>query len=131
MDLQKLLKHPIVAAIRYLQLALAVCVYLFFALSGLQNIAVVVEDSVLHFVGNILLFSSIWLATYFILKLRWQLALSIPFALSVEAAQMLTSTRQVDMYDAGINLAGLLVGATVCHLIHIFVLKKRHSNLYS
>lgn len=121
--LKLFLQHPTVSILRYSQLVLALMVYCYFALSGPDNLPTISNDSVMHFIGNILLFSSIWLAFCFRLSLLSQLIIATPIAIAIEAAQIFSPSRQVDPLDIAFNLAGLAVGAIICMLISKYMFK--------
>lgn len=96
--------------IRILQFILAICIFTLVALMPSSLIQTNQSDSLLHFIGNLLLFLSAYVAIGSRLKL-WLLGLLLlPYSMLVEASQWLTLTRHVDPNDAIANISGLICG---------------------
>lgn len=69
---------------------------------------------ILHFVGNILLFSSLWFAFYDYLKPKVLFIVPLCFSLSIEAAQGFIVGRDPNLFDAATNVTGILFGWLLC-----------------
>jgi len=117
MNLMAFFSHPIITALRYGQLLIAICLYCYFALSGLQSSPLAYSDSALHFLGNIFIFMSFWLATCLRFKLYFQFFVTLPFAAFIEVAQIFSASRQFDLNDMLFNFLGLGVGIIICFFI--------------
>lgn len=104
--------------IRIAQFILAVVVFCYAALSPSPQLLTQHSDSSMHFVGNVLLYLSAWLALWgriSIVKLAFCL---FPFSGLIEMAQYFSPGRVVDIKDLLMNTAGLCTGAVIAFLTH-------------
>ncbi len=104
--------------IRIAQFVLAIAVFCYAALSPSPQILTQHSDSSMHFIGNILLYLSAWLALWgriSIVKLAFCL---LPFSGMIEMAQYFSPGRVVDIKDLLVNAAGLFCGAIIAFLTH-------------
>lgn len=114
------LNRPLMLWARRIQLILAISIYL-----GLLLISVPptgnldYSDSLLHLIGNFLLFSSAWLAMGEHFSPNKILFFTLPFAIIAELAQQLVDARTVDIRDVGANIAGLCIAYVVCTLLNL------------
>ncbi len=126
MNLTAFFSHPLISTLRYGQLLVAMCLYSYFALSGLQ---LSYSDSAMHFLGNICIFMSFWLAACLRLRLNIQFIVVFPFAGLIEVAQLFSPSRQFDINDMLFNFLGLGVGFIICFFVqYIFLNKNSHTN---
>jgi VanZ family protein len=68
------------------------------------------SDHTLHFIGNLLLILSAYVALHPYLSNRRLLAYIMPYSLLIEYAQWFTPTRTLDVRDIYANLFGLIAG---------------------
>lgn len=99
--------------LRMLQFVVALSIFCYAALSPAPQFAGQHADTSLHFVGNILLFVSAWVALWGRLSVRVLVMLLLPFSCAIELAQYLSPGRMVDIKDMAVNVAGLSVGAVI------------------
>lgn len=124
MPLSPFVFHPTITLLRRAQLVLAIMVYLYAALASGPNIPSNYPDWMLHLIGNILLFGSVWTATVKQWRIRTQLCITLPFSLIIEFSQMFSQGRQVDPRDMLVNFIGLGAAATLCWGIEKIWLKR-------
>lgn len=104
--------------LRWGQFALALTVFTGLALLPSTYInQMASSDKSLHFLGNMLLFGSAWVAFFGRMKIGLVIILLVPYSLLVEVAQWLAPSRQVDYQDMLANMAGLLAGYVVANVI--------------
>lgn len=106
--------------LRLLQFALAIAIFCYAALSPSPQLIGQHSDSSLHFVGNVLLFLSAWVAFWGRIALWKLLLILLPFSGAIEFAQHFSPGRQVDIKDLGVNVAGLTTGMLIAMLTHVF-----------
>lgn len=100
--------------LRYLALAQFFLALIIFALAALTSnpspMTSTYPPEVLHFIGNVALFMSGWLAFFNRIK-GWKLIIILAiYSVGIELAQKLTLSRQTDIYDIATNLVGLVCG---------------------
>ena len=104
-----------VVMVRRIQCLLAIGIFIHEALSpSPDTMQLHISTIVLHFVGNILLFGSLWLACYDIFKPKVLVVVALCFSLSIEAAQGFIAGRDPNLFDAATNIAGVLLGWLLC-----------------
>lgn len=124
MPLTSFLFHPAVVFIRRGQLALAVAIYLYAALASGPNVPASYPDWAMHFIGNVLLFGSVWVATLKRFSIKTQLLVTLPFSVVIELSQVFSQGRQVDPKDMLVNFIGLICAALICRAIEKYGLSK-------
>jgi glycopeptide antibiotics resistance protein len=110
------LLKPFVRTLRVGQFVVAVCVFTYVALMPASMLQTQQADVKLHFVGNLLLFLSAWLACYGRFNIWMLLALLVPYSILVELAQWLAPSRMVDDRDMMANILGLLTGLVIAFI---------------
>lgn len=105
--------------LRIFQFIVAIAIFCYAALTPNPQIVGQHSDTSLHFVGNVLLFMSAWVAFWGRLALWKLLVLLLPFSGAIEFAQYFSPGRQVDIKDFAVNVAGLCSGLTIATIIHI------------
>jgi VanZ family protein len=123
-----LMQHPAFNWIRRGQFFLAIGIFTYFALAPSQQIQISGGDKNLHFLGNMLLYLSAWVALYGKFRLRLLIGLLIPYSLAIELGQHFSPGRNVDSHDMLANMLGLLSGFFLAFLLQKIAdawLKKR------
>lgn len=104
--------------IRIIQFLLALSIFAGFALMPSRYAAEIPAPApILHFIGNVLLFCSAWIAFHGLLKRVILVVMLVPYSAAIELAQWLTPTRTVDPQDLAANMAGLATGFCLAVLI--------------
>lgn len=125
MPLSPFIFHPTVTFVRRAQLVVAIIIYLYAALSSGPDIPSAYPDWALHFIGNVLLFGSLWAATLLSFRIRTQLLISLPFSVIIELSQLFSQGRHVDLKDMLVNFVGLGFAALFCWGIERYGLSTR------
>ncbi len=99
--------------VRILQFAVALIVFCYAALSPAPQFVGNHTDTSMHFVGNVLLFVSAWVALWGRLPIIKLAVCLLPFSCAIELAQYFSPGRMVDAKDMIVNITGLGVGAVV------------------
>lgn len=120
------------SVLRYLALMQFFAALIIFALAALTSnpspMVSAYSPGVLHFIGNLALFISGWLAFFNRIK-GWKLIILLGiYSVGIELSQRLTQTRQVDIYDIVTNIAGLVCGLLLS-LIMVFLYKRFSSRV--
>lgn len=107
--------------LRLFQFVVAMGIFCYAALSPSPQLIGQHSDSSLHFVGNVLLFLSAWVAFWGRIALWKLLLVLLPFSGAIEFAQHFSPGRQVDMKDLGVNVAGLASGLIIAAFVNAIV----------
>lgn len=99
--------------VRILQFIVALVIFCYAALSPAPQFVGNHTDTSMHFVGNVLLFGSAWVALWGRLSIIKLALCLLPFSCAVELAQYFAPGRMVDAKDMLVNVAGLGVGALI------------------
>lgn len=110
MFIKRVLNSVVFQWLRRVQFFVAIGVYLLFALLPHPPAADVAPDKFLHFLGNILLYASSYVAWGDKYKSGILWVLLVPFCVAVEGFQAFTPNRVVDGKDLLANVLGLAVG---------------------
>ena len=102
---------------RRAQFGLALVIFAIAALMPSRYVTQATSDSTLHFIGNALLYLSASLALFDRVRLRHLLALLALYSLTIEFAQVLTPSRQLDPRDMFANVCGLMTGYGLALLV--------------
>lgn len=88
------------------------------------------SDKLMHFLGNILLFLSAYVAAGGRIKLWMVVALLIPYTIAIELSQSFTVSRHVDPRDAAANIGGLITGFVIAWSLNKFwlIIKDKNSS---
>ena len=122
MLLKFLLLHPSLTPIRLLQLPLAILIYCYFALSSAPvDLTLEYNDKLMHFVGNVLLFGSFWLAFMPRVNSLLLLVALVPFVGLIEWIQGFNPARTLDFIDFIANVCGLVCGWVLCLVLQKLV----------
>ncbi len=114
--------HPRFKILRYGQFAVAIGLFAYMALSpSPPNPVPSFSDKALHFIGNVLLISSTWVALFGKAGKRRALVLAIAYSLLIEAAQHLSPVRKADVLDATANLIGISFGLGLCFAMDFYL----------
>lgn len=103
------------------QFIVAIVIFCYAALSPTPQLLAQHSDSYMHFLGNILLYISAWLALLNRVSVFKLALFLLPFSCMIELAQYFSPGRVVDVKDIGINIAGLTVGALLSLLFQYLV----------
>lgn len=118
--IDRFLKSRLFLCLRIGQFLLALAVFAFVALVPGDYIKdISTTDKSMHFIGNVLLMLSACVALMGRMKLVVLLLLLTPYSLLIEAGQWLSPGRHVDIKDVGANMAGLIAGYLLAHLIEL------------
>jgi len=117
--------------LRRAQFYLAVAIFAYFALSSsplqlVQN----TSDKSLHFIGNILLFCSTWVAAFGSAGKLKALAIAVPYSIGIELLQYFSPARTTDPFDAVANLAGITVGFLLCIMFEWYLKQIQNQRRY-
>lgn len=121
-SIRKILFHPVVELLLWLQFAAAITIFTYFA-TATVHIPAGNTDSVLHFVGNFLLFMSARLAFLKFQGLWFVLAFALIYGTAMEVSQYFLPTRYFDPQDLLANWLGVFAGLSLALLIE-FVVRK-------
>lgn len=99
--------------LRIVQFITALIIFCYAALSPSPHLVGNHNDTSMHFVGNILLCLSAWVAVWGRVSITHLVLLLLPFSCAIELAQYFSPGRVVDAKDMLINIAGLMVGASI------------------
>ena len=102
--------------LRWAQFVIALVIFCYAALSPSPQLIGQHSDTSMHFVGNVLLTLSAWLAVWGRLSILKVMLCLLPFSLGIELAQYFAPGRMVDVKDMLMNTAGLGVGALLALL---------------
>ena len=124
--------HPVVTALRRSQFVLALVVFYYAALAPADGPGSI-PPLVLHFVGNVLLITSCWLALWRKLSSAKLFIACLFLTIIAEGAQGITATRVADPADLLANVIGLLVGLGLCtaidrHILGVFTERPGEQN---
>ncbi len=112
--IDSILQSQLFRVLRVAQFVIALLVFTLFALMPSRYVQEIPSSApTLHFVGNLLIFASAWVAWRHRCRLGLLLIILIPYSILVELAQGLTPSRQVDPLDLIANFCGLFVGIIV------------------
>ena len=101
--------------LRLLQFFVAIIIFCYAALTpSPQQLLGQHTDTSMHFLGNLLLYLSAWLALWRRISIFKLFLCLIPFSAAVEVAQYFSPHRTVDHYDFLANLVGLATAALAC-----------------
>ncbi|WNO09492.1 VanZ family protein [Teredinibacter sp. KSP-S5-2] len=117
-DLNSIISNASVTKIRQTQFLVAIAI--FSTLSLIPNpdsLGINASNTALHFIGNILLILSAWVACLGRYNIWMPLLFAIPYSILIELSQGLTATRQPEVVDILANIAGLAVGFLLCILL--------------
>jgi len=124
--LYSLFFNPRLRKLRQSQLLVALTIFTYMALSSSpMQISAILSDKLLHFVGNLLLIGSIWVAFFGAINGRRAVLFAIIYSLSIESIQALTKSRQPDLADAFANLLGIFIGFGICRITEKYLLSLR------
>ena len=122
--LHTLFFHPRLRLLRRGQLFVALGVFAYMALSSSPGVwTSALSDKLLHFLGNLLLIGSIWVAFFGSINGRLAILFAVIYSLTIESFQALTTMRHPDLFDAAANLLGIFVGFGVCRLSGHYILR--------
>lgn len=111
--IELLLRNRWFRLLSIIQFFVALGIFSYAALMPSDSITPPKCDYCLHFVGNVLLILSAFVATYGRYKIILFLFGLIPYSVAMELSQHFTRTRQVDPTDLSANLFGLIAGYIV------------------
>ncbi len=100
------------------QFFLAIAIFTYLALMPFPQLPAHTTDKELHFIGNLLLMLSAYVATAGRFKVGLIILVLLPYSAAVEFSQYFTKTRQVDMHDLLANFLGLLSGFVIALIIN-------------
>jgi len=124
--MSQLFFHPIISTLRYLQLPIAIAIFIYAALfPSSQNNDLNLSATVLHLIGNILLILSAWTAMTSKVSLNKIFVGAAFFSLAIELSQSFTQTRVTDVFDIAVNFIGLGCGYLLCLLGEKIVLPRQ------
>lgn len=103
--------------LRAAQFFLAIAIFTCAALMPGDAVQINQSDLALHTLGNFLLLTSAWVAFGHRFNLHTLFALTLPYSLLMEYAQLFVPSRQLDAHDALANTAGLLLALLFCHCL--------------
>ncbi|SMF20828.1 Predicted integral membrane protein [Alteromonadaceae bacterium Bs31] len=114
--------EPRFKILRYGQFVVAIGVFAYMALSPAPpDVAPSFSDKALHFIGNILLISSAWVALFGRASKRKALFIAVLYSLLIEFAQHFSPVRQADFLDATANLLGITFGLALCFFMDFYL----------
>lgn len=105
--------------LRWVQFIVALVIFCYAALSPSPQLIGQHSDTSMHFVGNVLLCLSAWLALWGRLSIFKLILCLLPFSLCMELAQYFSPGRMVDIKDMIMNVTGLGAGAVLAWLVEI------------
>ncbi|WP_045855725.1 VanZ family protein [Teredinibacter purpureus] len=108
--------------LRQLQFAVAIGIFAYMALSPAP--AIWIEnwsDKLLHFMGNVLLMGSTWVAFFGFISRRKTFVFALFYSLTIEGMQSFSAMRQPDALDAATNLTGIILGFFLCVLLENYL----------
>ncbi len=112
--IDSILQSKLFRILRTAQFIIALAVFTLFALMPSRYVHEIPSSApTLHFLGNLLIFASAWVAWRHRCRLLLLLIILIPYSILIELAQWLTPSRQVDPMDLIANFCGLFVGFLV------------------
>lgn len=117
-NLDSLIHNENITRVRQTQFLLAIVI--FSTLSLIPNpdkITMGTSDIALHFIGNVLLILSAWVACLGRYDAWMPLLFSIPYSILIELSQGLTEYRQPELLDVVANICGLATGFLICVLL--------------
>ena len=123
------LHSPIMSKIRQAQFILAVIIFAVLVLiPNPASLGLSQNDLILHFIGNVLLILSAWVACLGRYGPIVPLIFAIPYSVALELSQFLTASRTPQLMDVGANVAGLLAGFLIALIIEKALIKniKKH-----
>lgn len=120
--ISKLLVHPAVQLIFWLQFAAALSIFAYFTTTP-QIIMGDNTDVVLHFTGNFLLFLSARLAFLQIKRNWFVVVFALIYGTAMEIAQYFLPTRYFDPQDLMANWVGVFAGLALALLIELICKK--------
>lgn len=110
----QLLLSPVFTKIRISQFCLAIAIFYFFALMPADDTPSNYPDELLHFVGNLLLMGSAYVALFHKTTLLKTLTVCVLLSGISELCQSLTASRVTDPADLVVNSLGLALGYLIC-----------------
>lgn len=117
--IQALISNRIFRIICKLQFVLALAIFTYMALTPAPQLATQYSDRTLHFIGNVLLFLSAYVATAGRFRLALLVIFLVPYSAAIELSQYFTLSRQVDWRDLIANFLGLFAGYSAALLTAI------------
>ncbi|MBX2858989.1 MAG: VanZ family protein [Cellvibrionaceae bacterium] len=120
---------PIMSKIRQAQFVLAVVIFAVLVLiPNPSALGLSQNDFFLHFIGNMLLILSAWVACIGRYGPIVPLIFAIPYSVALELSQFLTASRTPQLIDVLANVAGLLTGFIIALVIQKMLTKslKKH-----
>lgn len=120
---------PIMSKIRQVQFILAVIIFAVLVLiPNPSALGLSQNDILLHFIGNMLLILSAWVACIGRYGPIVPLIFAIPYSVALELSQFLTASRTPQLSDVLANVAGLFAGFVIALAIEKMINKssKKH-----
>ncbi len=116
--------HPAISAVRVLQFFLAVGIFFYFTLMPADNTTSQYPDKLMHYIGNILLMGSAYVALMGRLRLHFIVVLCCLLSLASELGQSFTATRVTDPADLAMNVLGIATAYFFCRLVDAFLINR-------
>ncbi len=113
-QLTQLLLNPLFTKIRISQFFMAISIFYFFALMPAGDTPSNYPDELLHFIGNLLLMGSAYVAFFHRTTLLKTLIICILLSGVSEFCQSFTASRVTDPADLVVNSLGLALGYLIC-----------------
>lgn len=110
----QLLLKPTFTIIRIGQFFLAIGIFYFFALMPADDTPSNYPDELLHFMGNLLLMGSAYVAVFHKTTLLKTLTVCVFLSGIAELCQSFTASRVTDPADLVVNSLGLAIGYLIC-----------------
>lgn len=110
------INHPSVVAVRYLQFGLAVALFFYAAWMPSDNAPSNIAPEVMHFVGNLLLLLSLWVASLGKMRMIYVVVSCVFLSMLAESGQHFRPDRELSLADFAVNLVGLAVGWLVVNM---------------
>lgn len=121
---RQFLFHPAVTAIRVLQFFLAASIFFYVTLMPADNAPSQYPDKLMHYIGNILLMGSAYVALMGKLRLHTIVIICCLLSLASELGQSFTATRTTDPADFLMNMLGIGTAYFFCRLIDSVLISK-------
>lgn len=113
--------HPAISVLRVLQFFLAVGIFFYFTLMPADYTPSQYPDKLMHYIGNILLMGSAYVALMGRLRIHFIVLLCALLSLASELGQSFTATRITDPADLAMNALGIATAYFVCRLAESFL----------
>jgi len=122
------LQSPVLSKLRQAQFILAVIIFATLVLiPNPRELGLSQDDFVLHFIGNVLLILSAWVACLGRYGPIVPLVFAIPYSVTLELSQFLTDSRTPQLMDLAANVSGLLTGFVIALALEALLFKKKTS----